>query len=99
MDGAAAVIIGTDPITNLESPFMELNSAVQQFLPNTQNVIDGKLSEKGINFRLGRRIPQNKKLMAKAELKFRVSRAVTGGSSRQARDFEQAGELSEAEEY
>ncbi|KAK3019685.1 hypothetical protein RJ639_004160 [Escallonia herrerae] len=77
-DGAAAVIIGTDPITSLESPFMELNYAVQQFLPGTQNVIDGRLSEEGINFKLGRDLPQKiednieefcKKLMAKAGLK------------------------------
>ncbi|GMN56356.1 hypothetical protein TIFTF001_025466 [Ficus carica] len=77
-DGAAAAIIGVDS-SDQESPFMELNSAVQQFLPNTHNVIDGKLTEEGINFRLGRDLPQRieenieefcKKLMAKAELKF-----------------------------
>lgn len=32
-DGAAAVIIGADPIIGEESPFFELNYAVQQFLP------------------------------------------------------------------
>ncbi|KAJ0052220.1 hypothetical protein Pint_00143 [Pistacia integerrima] len=77
-DGAAAVIIGADPLTDKESPFMELNCAVQQFLPGTQNVIDGRLSEEGINFKLGRDLPQKiednieefcKKLMAKAGLK------------------------------
>ncbi|KAK6285438.1 hypothetical protein POUND7_011617 [Theobroma cacao] len=76
-DGAAAVIIGTDPITNSESPFMELNYAVQQFLPGTQNVIDGRLSEEGINFKLGRDLPQKiednieefcRKLVSKANL-------------------------------
>uniref|UniRef100_A0A2N9E320 Chalcone synthase n=1 Tax=Fagus sylvatica TaxID=28930 RepID=A0A2N9E320_FAGSY len=77
-DGAAAVIIGADPITGLESPFMELHFAVQQFLPDTHNVIDGKLSEEGINFKLGRDLPQKiedniekfcRKLMAKGDLK------------------------------
>ncbi|PON85577.1 Polyketide synthase, type III [Trema orientale] len=77
-DGAAAVIIGTDPVMGRESPFMEINYAIQQFLPDTQNVIDGKLSEEGINFKLGRDLPQKieenieefcKKIMAKAELK------------------------------
>ncbi|OMO69550.1 hypothetical protein CCACVL1_19433 [Corchorus capsularis] len=76
-DGAAAVIIGTDPITCSESPFMELNYAVQQFLPGTQNVIDGHLSEEGINFKLGRDLPQKiednieefcRKLVSKANL-------------------------------
>lgn len=57
-DGAAAVIIGTDPVKGRESPFMELNYAIQQFLPDTHNVIDGKLSEEGINFKLGRDLPQ-----------------------------------------
>ncbi|CAI9101306.1 OLC1v1038599C1 [Oldenlandia corymbosa var. corymbosa] len=57
-DGAAAVIIGVDPIQGKESPFMELNYAVQQFLPGTNSVIDGRLSEEGINFRLGRDLPQ-----------------------------------------
>ncbi|KAJ1430881.1 Thiolase-like [Sesbania bispinosa] len=37
---------------------MELNYAVQKFLPETHNVIDGRLSEEGINFKLGRDLPQ-----------------------------------------
>lgn len=73
-DGAAAVIIGADP-RECEAPFMELHYAVQQFLPGTQNVIDGRLTEEGINFKLGRDLPQKieenieefcKKLMGKA---------------------------------
>ncbi|XWS77285.1 hypothetical protein CRYUN_Cryun01aG0248200 [Craigia yunnanensis] len=76
-DGAAAVIVGTDLVTSRESPFMELNHTVQQFLPGTQNVIDGRLSEEGINFKLGRDLPQKiednieefcRKLMSKANL-------------------------------
>ncbi|XP_034905686.1 type III polyketide synthase A [Populus alba] len=76
-DGAAAVIIGANPVTGKESPFMELNYSVQQFLPGTQNVIDGRLSEEGINFKLGRELPQKiednieefcNKLVAKAGL-------------------------------
>ncbi|BBG97270.1 Chalcone and stilbene synthase family protein [Prunus dulcis] len=77
-DGAAAVIVGSNPKPGQETPFMELNYAVQQFLPDTNNVIDGRLSEEGINFKLGRDLPQKidenieefcKKLMAKASLK------------------------------
>ncbi|KAG2331003.1 hypothetical protein Bca52824_002183 [Brassica carinata] len=73
-DGAAALIIGADP-TESESPFMELHYALQQFLPGTQEVIDGRLSEEGISFKLGRELPQKiednieefcKKLVAKA---------------------------------
>ncbi|KAJ8900229.1 hypothetical protein K2173_024869 [Erythroxylum novogranatense] len=51
-------IIGPNPLTGKESPFMELNYIVQQFLQGTQNVIDGRLSEEGINFKLGRDLPQ-----------------------------------------
>nr|BAG32254.1 chalcone synthase [Raphanus sativus] len=73
-DGAAALIIGADP-TESESPFMELHYALQQFLPGTHGVIDGRLSEEGISFKLGRELPQKiednieefcKKLVAKA---------------------------------
>lgn len=64
-DGAAAVIIGaatqpTDQYYNEgeSKPFMELNYAAQQFLSETHGVIDGRLSEEGINFMLGRDLPQ-----------------------------------------
>lgn len=77
-DGAAAVIIGSHPDLGREKPFMELNYAVQQFLPGTHNVIDGCITEEGINFKLGRDLPNKiednieefcKKLMSKAGLK------------------------------
>ncbi|GAB4861954.1 hypothetical protein Ancab_037209 [Ancistrocladus abbreviatus] len=75
-DGDAAVIIGTNPLPDKESPFMELIYALQQFLPGTHNVIDGCLTEEGINFKLGRDLPQKiedniesfcKKLMLKVK--------------------------------
>nr|ALS46605.1 chalcone synthase 2 [Fagopyrum tataricum] len=56
-DGAAAVIIGANPISGESKPFMELNAAVQQFLPGTHGVIHGGLTEEGINFKLGRDLP------------------------------------------
>nr|AEE69028.1 polyketide synthase [Hypericum perforatum] len=76
-DGAAAVIIGANPVAGKESPFMELNYATQQFLPGTQSIVDGKLHEEGINFKLGRDLPQKiednieefcKKIMSEAGL-------------------------------
>ncbi|KAJ3682286.1 hypothetical protein LUZ60_014859 [Juncus effusus] len=57
-DGAAAVIIGTDPIQTIEKPFLELHVAKQKFIPNTQTVIDGRMTEEGINFKLGRELPR-----------------------------------------
>lgn len=56
-DGAAAVVIGADPVDGMETPFMELDYAVQQFLPGTHDIIDGRISEEGINFKLGRDLP------------------------------------------
>jgi len=77
-DGAAAVIVGANPVVGQESPFMELSYAVQKFVPETHSVIDGRLSEEGINFKLGRDLPQKiednieefcRKLMAKSSVK------------------------------
>lgn len=56
-DGAAAAILGTNP-SHEETPLFELHSAMQSFLPNTDKTIDGSLTEEGINFKLGRELPQ-----------------------------------------
>ncbi|XP_072988316.1 type III polyketide synthase B [Typha latifolia] len=57
-DGAGAVILGVDPIQGIETPLFEIYSAVQEYLPDTEKTIDGKLTEEGINFQLGRELPQ-----------------------------------------
>ncbi|XP_047332234.1 type III polyketide synthase B [Impatiens glandulifera] len=57
-DGAGALIIGTDPIKGLETPLFELHTAIQQFVPNTEKIIDGRLTEEGISFKLDRELPQ-----------------------------------------
>ncbi|KAJ4964811.1 hypothetical protein NE237_016660 [Protea cynaroides] len=49
-NGAGAMILGTDPI-------LGLHTAIQNFLPDTEKTIDGRLTEEGINFRLGRDLP------------------------------------------
>ncbi|XP_043708626.1 type III polyketide synthase B [Telopea speciosissima] len=56
-DGAGAMLLGTDPISNVEKPLFQLHTAMQTFLPNTEKTIDGRLTEEGINFRLGRDLP------------------------------------------
>ncbi|WCJ33799.1 Chalcone and stilbene synthase family protein [Euphorbia peplus] len=56
-DGAGAMIIGTDPIPENERPLFELHTAIQNFLPNTEKIIDGKLTEEGISFKLSRELP------------------------------------------
>ncbi|XP_050232789.1 type III polyketide synthase B [Mercurialis annua] len=57
-DGAGAMIIGTDPDSTSESPLFELHTAMQNFLPDTEKIIDGRLTEEGITFKLGRELPQ-----------------------------------------
>eukprot|EP01018_Ginkgo_biloba_P024401 Gb_02579 [translate_table: standard] len=57
-DGAGAMILGTDPLPHVERGFFELDWAVQSFLPDTHTTINGRLTEEGINFKLGRDLPQ-----------------------------------------
>ncbi|KAJ1404059.1 Thiolase-like [Sesbania bispinosa] len=57
-DGAGAMIIGSDPILETERPLFELHTAVQEFLPDTEEKIDGRLTEEGISFKLARELPQ-----------------------------------------
>ncbi|XP_018815343.1 type III polyketide synthase B-like [Juglans regia] len=57
-DGAGAMIIGSDPVLGYEKPLFELHTAIQQFLPNTEKTIDGRLTEEGISFKLARELPQ-----------------------------------------
>ncbi|PPR81453.1 hypothetical protein GOBAR_AA39261 [Gossypium barbadense] len=44
-DGAAAVIIGADPVPEIEKPMFELVSAAQTVLPDSDGAIDGHLRE------------------------------------------------------
>ncbi|XP_061343712.1 type III polyketide synthase B [Gastrolobium bilobum] len=57
-DGAGAMIIGSDPILETEKPLFELHTAIQEFLPDTEKKIDGRLTEEGISFKLARELPQ-----------------------------------------
>ncbi|XP_057456720.1 type III polyketide synthase B [Lotus japonicus] len=57
-DGAGAMIIGSNPVLETEKPLFELHTAVQEFLPDTEKKIDGRLTEEGISFKLARELPQ-----------------------------------------
>ncbi|KAI4318329.1 hypothetical protein MLD38_032053 [Melastoma candidum] len=57
-DGAGAMIIGSDPDLSMEKPLFELTTAIQHFLPDTEKIIDGRLTEEGISFKLARELPQ-----------------------------------------
>lgn len=57
-DGAGAMMIGSDPNPDIETPLFELHTAIQHFLPDTERIIDGRLTEEGISFKLDRALPQ-----------------------------------------
>ncbi|KAK4340435.1 hypothetical protein RND71_041897 [Anisodus tanguticus] len=57
-DGAGAMIIGSNPIQDIERPLFELHTAIQHFLPDTEKIIDGRLTEEGISFKIERELPQ-----------------------------------------
>nr|BAB40786.2 chalcone synthase [Lilium hybrid division I] len=56
-DGAAAVIVGSDPDTAVERPLFELVSASQTILPDSEGAIDGHLREVGLTFHLLKDVP------------------------------------------
>ncbi|KAL4386452.1 hypothetical protein GQ457_09G016780 [Hibiscus cannabinus] len=49
-DGAAAIIIGVDPVPETEKPLFELVSAAQTILPDSDGAIDSHLREVGLTF-------------------------------------------------
>ena len=57
-DGAGAVVLGAGPFFPVERPLLELHISKQRFLPGTEKVIDGKLTEEGISFKLDRDLPE-----------------------------------------
>ncbi|XP_050218388.1 chalcone synthase-like [Mercurialis annua] len=56
-DGAAAVIVGSDPIPNVEKPLFEIVHTAQTIVPNSEGAIDGHLREAGLTFHLMRDVP------------------------------------------
>ena len=52
------MIMGADPIPGLERAWFELAWAGQSFLPGSEATIDGRLTEEGIIFKLGRELPK-----------------------------------------
>nr|AGU91424.1 chalcone synthase [Chrysanthemum boreale] len=56
-DGAAAVIVGSDPDLTKERPLFEMISAAQTILPDSEGAIDGHLREVGLTFHLLKDVP------------------------------------------
>nr|7FFH_A Chain A, Type III polyketide synthase [Aquilaria sinensis]7FFH_B Chain B, Type III polyketide synthase [Aquilaria sinensis] len=57
-DGAAALIVGSDPDLQTESPLYELISASQRILPESEDAIVGRLTEAGLVPYLPKDIPK-----------------------------------------
>lgn len=56
-DGAAAIIVGSDPVPGVEKPMYELVSTAQTILPDSDGAIDGHLREVGLTFHLLKDVP------------------------------------------
>ncbi|KAM7253049.1 hypothetical protein ACFE04_008744 [Oxalis oulophora] len=56
-DGAAAIIVGSDPIPEVEKPLYEMIYAAQTILPDSDGAIDGHLREVGLTFHLLKDVP------------------------------------------
>ncbi|KAK1422132.1 hypothetical protein QVD17_25033 [Tagetes erecta] len=57
-DGAAAIIVGSDPDLSIERPLFEIVSASQTIIPDTENVINLHLREEGLTFHLQKNAPE-----------------------------------------
>ncbi|KAL9258260.1 Chalcone synthase-like protein [Drosera capensis] len=56
-DGAAAVIVGSDPILGVEKPLFQLVKTAATILPDSDGAIDGHLREVGLTFHLMKDVP------------------------------------------
>ncbi|GLT88199.1 hypothetical protein SLE2022_062340 [Rubroshorea leprosula] len=57
-DGAAAAIVGADPITEVEKPLFKLVSTIQTILPDSDRSLLGYLKEAGLVLYLNKNVPQ-----------------------------------------
>ncbi|KAJ0962821.1 hypothetical protein J5N97_027943 [Dioscorea zingiberensis] len=56
-DGAAAVVVGANPIPGVETPLFELVSTDQDILPDSEGAIEGHLREVGLTFHSISQVP------------------------------------------
>ncbi|KAJ7298749.1 hypothetical protein O6H91_09G077300 [Diphasiastrum complanatum] len=56
-DGAAALIIGSDPVSEVEKPLYEIHWAGETILPDSDGAINGHLREAGLVFHLLKDVP------------------------------------------
>ncbi|CAM6098147.1 unnamed protein product [Calypogeia fissa] len=56
-DGASALIIGSDPIPQVEQPLFEIRWSGQTVLPESDGAIEGRLTQAGLIYHLMRDVP------------------------------------------
>lgn len=56
-DGASAIIVGSDPIPEVEKPCFEIHWTGSNILPDSDGAIDGHLREVGLTFHLMKDVP------------------------------------------
>ncbi|KAI5081060.1 hypothetical protein GOP47_0004243 [Adiantum capillus-veneris] len=56
-DGASAIIVGSDPIPEVERPWFEVHYVGSNILPDSDGAIDGHLREVGLTFHLMKDVP------------------------------------------
>ncbi|KAJ7536265.1 hypothetical protein O6H91_12G062400 [Diphasiastrum complanatum] len=56
-DGAAAVIVGSDPIAETEKPLFEIHFASENVVPKSDGAVVGHLSEAGLIYHLHKDVP------------------------------------------
>ncbi|KAJ7569103.1 hypothetical protein O6H91_01G142000 [Diphasiastrum complanatum] len=56
-DGAAALIVGSDPIPKVEKPLFEIHWAGETILPDSEGAINGRLREAGLILYLQKEVP------------------------------------------
>ncbi|KAK1422130.1 hypothetical protein QVD17_25031 [Tagetes erecta] len=57
-DGAAAIIVGSDPDLLIEHPLFEIVSASQTIIPDTEKAVNVHLREEGLTFHLHKDVPK-----------------------------------------
>ncbi|XP_061994723.1 polyketide synthase 5-like [Rosa rugosa] len=57
-DGAATIIVGADPLPEIEKPLFEVVSAAQTILPDSDGAIELHLREVGLTFHLLKDVPE-----------------------------------------
>nr|KAJ0222742.1 hypothetical protein LSAT_V11C200065520 [Lactuca sativa] len=57
-DGAGAIIVGSDPLPDIEKPLFQIVSASQTIIPDTKSMLRGHVREVGLKYHLHKSIPE-----------------------------------------